>query len=82
MELSRRAVLEKLRFEEMAKQILTSNISEIYGIQNLPLRKISKRLSQFNSRNRWTYKTHFFIFQFFSQKLTNRLNSNFTDYSY
>ena len=77
MELSRRAVLEKLRFEEMAKQILTSNISEIYGIQNLPLRRISKRLSQFNSRNSWTYKTHFFIFQFFFSKTNQQIKFKF-----
>ena len=35
------------------------------------------RLREFYSRNRWTYKTHFFIFQFFPQKLINGINSNF-----
>ena len=35
------------------------------SIQNLPLREISKRLSQFYSRNRSTYKTHFFHFSIF-----------------
>ena len=37
-------------------------------IQNLPLQGILKRLSQFYSRNRWTYKTHFFHLFIFSSK--------------
>ena len=38
------------------------------SIQNLPLGQISKRLSQFYSRNRSTYKTHFFHFSNFFSK--------------
>ena len=33
------------------------------AIQNLPPQEFSKRLRQFYFHNRWTYKTHFFIFQ-------------------
>ena len=42
-------------------------------IQNLPLQGILKRLSQFYSRNRWSYKTHFFHFSIFFSK-TNQQN--------
>ena len=42
-------------------------------MQNLPLEEILKRLSQFYSRNRWTYKTRFFIFFIFLSK-TNLKN--------
>ena len=45
-------------------------------IQNLRLQGNFKRLSQLYFRNRWTYKTNFFNFLFFSQKLTNVINSN------
>ena len=38
------------------------------AIQNRPLRGISKRLSQFYSHNRWTYKTYFFHFSIFISK--------------
>ena len=37
-------------------------------MQNLPLEGISKRLSQFYSRNRSTYKTHVFHFSIFFSK--------------
>ena len=42
-------------------------------MQNLPLQGILKRLRQFYSRNRWTYKTHFFHFLIFYSK-TNQQN--------
>ena len=35
-------------------------------IKNLPLEGSSKRLSQFYSCNRWTYKAHFFHFSIFT----------------
>ena len=58
-------------------QILTSNISEIYGpiilpseldreLSKLTLQEILKRLIQLYSRNRWTYKTYFFYFSMFT----------------
>ena len=58
-------------FKKGYKNFNLKFISEIYGpimypkqqprsIQNLPLGEISKRISQFYSRNRSTYKTHFF----------------------
>ena len=70
-------VVKKLRFEKKVNKMLTSNISEIYGlhfaqrirlraIQNLPPQGILKRLTQFYTRNRWMYKTHFFYFSGFT----------------
>ena len=35
--------------------------TRLRAIQNLPLQGSLKRLSQLYSRNRWTYKTHFFF---------------------
>ena len=39
-----------------------------------PLQGILKRLSQFYSRNRWTYKTHFFHFSFYFVSKTSLKN--------
>ena len=89
-----KTVLEKLRFEKKVKRILTSNISENYGPIILPKelgRELSKSylykefgsdLVNFTPVIVGHTKHIFFIFQFFSQKLTNRMNSIFTDYSY
>ena len=38
------------------------------NIKNLPLQTIWKRLSEFYSRNRWTYKTNFSFFNFLLKK--------------
>ena len=43
-------------------------------IQNLPLKKISKRLSQFYSRNRACTKLIWFHFPFFTQKPVDRMD--------
>ena len=37
-------------------------------IKNLPMQRIWKRLSVFYSRNRWTYRTHFFNYSIFFSK--------------
>ena len=78
LQLIYRGVLQKLRYLKKVKKnfnlhylwiLWTNDFTQIIRprtIQNLPLQGTSKRLSQFYSRYRWIYKTHFFIFQFFS----------------
>ena len=68
------AVFEKLWFEKISlknfnlkylQNSWTNHFSQRTRprtIQNLPPQGILKRLRQFYSRNRWTYKTHFFSF--------------------
>ena len=43
-------------------------------MQNLPLEDFLKRLRQFYSRNRWTYKTRFIKFFIFFLSKTNPKN--------
>ena len=52
-----------------------SPMNSTADIKNLPHRGISKRLSQFYSRNHRTYKTHFFHFFIFFSK--NRQQNGF-----
>ena len=84
-----KAVLEELRFEKKVKKILTSNICEIYGPIILP-KKLDRELYKIYLNKKFRIelvnftpvivghtKPIFFIFQFFSQKIPNRMNSNF-----
>ena len=84
-----RAVLEKLRFEKRIKNFNLKYLWNLWTnhfaqrtrprtIKNLALQRILKRLNQFYSRNRWTYKTRFFNFLIFFSKTNQKNGTKFS----